>query len=107
MAESAVEPTRSENITVTCRRSAASAARGVAGGAAATAARGGAFELGNRTQELSAMPERCHANLFEVLIGQVAQNREINIVLSKALNMLGHTELFEPVRNLLHRNPPE
>ena len=53
------------------------------------------------------MPERCHANLFEVLIGQVAQNREINIVLSKALNMLGHTELFEPVRNLLHRNPPE
>ena len=69
--------------------------------------RGCAFELGNRTQELSAMPERCHANLFEVLIGQVAQNSEINMVFSKALNMLGHTELFEPVRNLLHRNPPE
>src|SRR6516164_3037731 len=36
-AASAVEPTRSENITVTCRRSAASAVRG-AGGATAAAA---------------------------------------------------------------------
>ena len=34
-AESAVEPTRSENITVTCRRSAVSWTSGAAGGAAA------------------------------------------------------------------------
>ena len=49
------------------------------------------------------MPERRNANLFEVLIGQVTQNGEINIIVSKALNMLLHSELFEPVRNLLHR----
>src|SRR6516165_7666548 len=53
------------------------------------------------------MPERHNANLFEVLISQVAQNGKINIVLGKALNVLLHTELFEPVRNLLHRGPAE
>src|SRR5262245_59700618 len=68
--------------------------------------RGHVFEMGNRTQELSAMPERCHADLIEVLIGQVAKNAEINIVDSTAPNMFGHTELCEPVRSLLHRNPP-
>jgi len=53
------------------------------------------------------MPERRNANLFEVLISQVAENGEINMVLGKALNVLLHTELFEPVRNLLHRGPAE
>src|SRR5262245_11723 len=33
--------------------------------------RGWACEIGNRTQELSAMSERRNPNLFEVLIGQV------------------------------------
>src|SRR6516225_4889035 len=51
------------------------------------------------------MPERCNANLFEVLIGQVTQNIEINIILGKALSVLPETELFEPVQNLLHRGP--
>jgi hypothetical protein len=37
------------------------------------------------------------------LIGQTAEYRDIDIVLGKALGMLGHAELFEPVRNLLHR----
>ena len=53
------------------------------------------------------MAEGRNANLFEVVIGQVTQNAEINIILSKALNMLLHTELFEPVRNLLHRGHVE
>src|SRR5262245_30473423 len=53
------------------------------------------------------MSERHNANLFEVLIGQVAQNSEVNIVLGKRLNVLGHTELLEPIRNLLHRSAPE
>src|SRR5262249_16690419 len=52
------------------------------------------------------MPKRYNANLFEVLIGQVTQNSKINIVLGKALNVLGHTELLEPVRNLLHCSAP-
>jgi hypothetical protein len=49
------------------------------------------------------MPERRDADLFEILIGQFTQNIEINIILGKALSVLPETELFEPVRNLLHR----
>src|SRR5215472_5909521 len=51
------------------------------------------------------MPERRDTNLFEILIGQVTQNLEVNIILGKALRVLPETELFEPVRNLLHRRP--
>jgi hypothetical protein len=53
----------------------------------------------------SAMAERRDPNLFEGLIGQIGQDRKVNIVLSKALGVLGHAELFEPVGNLLHRGP--
>ena len=52
------------------------------------------------------MAKRCDADLFKVLIGQLAQNSEIYIVLSKALSVLGHAEFFEPVRNLLHCKAP-
>ena len=48
------------------------------------------------------MPEQ-DAKILEVLIGQVAKDRDINAVLGKTLRVLGHAELFEPVRNLLHR----
>jgi hypothetical protein len=58
-AESAVEPTRSENTTVTWRRSPVSWVFG---------------SVGN-----------------------------IDLILGKALGVLPETELFEPVRNLLHR----
>src|SRR4029450_960532 len=51
------------------------------------------------------MPDRGDANLFKILVGQVTQNNEINIILGKALSVLPETELFEPVRNLLHRRP--
>ena len=50
------------------------------------------------------MPERRDTNLFEILIGQVTQNL-VNIILGKALSVLPEPELFEPVRNLLHRRP--
>jgi hypothetical protein len=51
------------------------------------------------------MPDRGDANLFEILVGQVTQNLEINIILGKALSVLPETEPFEPVRNLLHQRP--
>src|SRR5215813_10662463 len=51
------------------------------------------------------MPDRDDANLFEILVGQVTQNLEIDIILGKALSVLPKAELFEPVRNLLHRRP--
>ena len=34
-----------------------------------------------------------------------SRSRDLNAVFSKALGVLGHAELFEPVRNLLHRGP--
>jgi hypothetical protein len=40
--------------------------------------------------------------VFQVLISQVAKNRKINAVLGKDLGVLGHAELFEPIRNPLH-----
>ena len=50
------------------------------------------------------MPEE-DADVLEVLIGEVAERRDSNAVLGKALRVLGHAELFEPVRNRLHRGP--
>jgi hypothetical protein len=51
------------------------------------------------------MPER-NATIFEVLIGQVAENGHVNVVLDKPLRVLAHAEFFEPICNLLHGGPP-
>jgi hypothetical protein len=48
------------------------------------------------------MPER-YSEPLEVLLGQVSENALIDIIFSKALGILGHTERFQPVRYLLHR----
>jgi hypothetical protein len=48
------------------------------------------------------MPEQ-DANLLEILIGQITQDRDINSVLGKALSVLPKTKLLKPIRNLLHR----
>ena len=47
------------------------------------------------------MPEK-DADVLKVLIGQMAERLGSNAVFGKALGVLGHAELFEPVRNLLH-----
>ena len=39
------------------------------------------------------MAERCDANLFEVLIGQIRQDDKANIILGKTLSVLRETEL--------------
>jgi hypothetical protein len=44
-----------------------------------------------------------NTEVFEMLIGQVGENGHINVVLGKPRPVLGHSELVEPVRNLLHR----
>jgi hypothetical protein len=38
--------------------------------------------------------KRFNADLFQVLVGQVAQDREINVVLGKTLCILEHAEFF-------------
>src|SRR5258708_1996122 len=47
------------------------------------------------------MAER-DTNFFEVVVGQIAQNARINVVLGKALRVLPQAKLLEPLRNLLH-----
>ena len=51
------------------------------------------------------MPEQ-NADVLEILIGQMAECRDIDPVLGEALGVLGHAELFEPVRNLSASRPP-
>ena len=104
-ADSAVEPTRSENITVTWRRSAVSRSDGPAGTAAPTVTMSVSFELSDRTQDFATITED-DAQFLQVLIGQVGKDREINAVFGKTQSVRGHAELFEPVSNLLHWRPP-
>jgi hypothetical protein len=46
-----------------------------------------------------------NAYVFEVLISQIAKRRNIYAIFGKSLRVLGHVELFKPIRNLLHRGP--
>ena len=59
-------------------------------------------EVGDRAQHLPAIAKD-DTQIFQVLIGEVTKNREINAVFGKGLRVLGHAERFEPIRNLLHR----
>ena len=54
-------------------------------------------------QYFSSMPE-WDADVLEVLIGQIAEDRDIDHVLGKALSVLGQTDLFEPITNIQHRS---
>ena len=66
--------------------------------------RGRIAKFGNRAQHFAPIAEN-YADLLQVLIGQVGKDGEVNAVFSKPLGILGHPELFEPVRNLLHHGP--
>src|SRR5579864_3268219 len=60
-----------------------------------------------RPQDLAAMTEQ-DSELFQILIRQIGEYAEVYRVLSEALRVLGHTELFEPVCYFLvggHRLP--
>src|SRR5271156_5855074 len=50
------------------------------------------------------MPQR-NADVLEVLIAKMGEYGNINLILGKTLSVLPETELFQPVRNLLHRGP--
>ena len=65
----------------------------------------GSGKLRNRCQHLSPMPER-DAELFEVLIGQMTEDGSVDVVFTKTQGVLGHAELLEPIRNLLHCEHP-
>jgi len=46
-----------------------------------------------------------NTDVLEVLISQMGKYRNVDFAFAKAFRILGHDELFEPVRNLLHRGP--
>ncbi len=46
---------------------------------------------------------RRHTKSIKILVGQFVEKVDFYIVLGKALSILGHAELIEPVCNLLHR----
>ena len=66
--------------------------------------RNGTGKLRNRAQYFAPITEK-DAQLLQVLIGQIGQDREINAVFGKGLRVLGHAELLEPIRHLLHCGP--
>src|SRR3954466_14454664 len=94
-AERAVEPTRSQNITVSWRRSALS--RGVvwdeAGGPAGggprrpPGARRGSAQSRGRAEDLAAMPEE-DAEFLEILVRQIANDAKVDGVLDETLGVL-------------------
>src|SRR4029077_20526001 len=58
-------------------------------------------ELGDCCQHLAPMPDR-DAKFLQVLICQMTEDRGVDIVLGKALGVLGHTERGQPLRNCGH-----
>ena len=65
--------------------------------------RNGNAKVAERGKHFHPVPKR-NSEIFKVLIGQLRKNRKINTVLGKAPGVLGHAELLEPVRNVLHRS---
>ena len=59
-------------------------------------------EIRDRPQNFAAMPEQ-NTEVLEILLRQIADDREVNGVVGEALGVLGQAELFEPVHDLLHR----
>ena len=71
--------------------------------------RDSASKLTDRAQNLTAITKD-NAEVFQVLISQVAKDQKINAVFSKASRVLGHAELSEPICNLsssVHRQAPD
>jgi hypothetical protein len=65
--------------------------------------RGSARKLTDGRKNFSPVSER-NSDVFKILIGQMAEYRDIDSIFGKALGMLGHAKLFKPIRNLLHRS---
>jgi hypothetical protein len=59
-------------------------------------------KLADRAKHFQPVAE-WNSEVSKMLISQIGKDREINAVLGKAFGVLGHAELFEPVRYLLGR----
>src|ERR1700732_240044 len=117
-----VESTKSQNITVTCRRSPMAAVGGGATGAnwagsvvwgslASTSGGKGSdadgdFPGSSATAAgiFSAVPKQTAA-VLEVLIGKMGKDRDVDAVLRECAGVLGQAEPCEPIGYFLHRRP--
>src|SRR6185436_15456425 len=90
-AESAVEPTRSENITVTWRRFGAV-------GSFWLRWRGRRYRrsFGDSFQQPFAVAERSDAEFLQVGVVELGENCKVDVVLGKPLRVLPETELLQP-----------
>src|ERR1700722_10931216 len=88
-ADNSVEPTRSTNITVSCRRSASvgrAAVKDLDWGTRSRLSRqGGLGQGGDRFQELAAVPDDGDANVFKVIGSQLGQNIGSDLILAERL----------------------
>ena len=50
-----------------------------------------ALQFGDRAQHLAAMPKR-HAHILEILLGQIADDREVDGILAELLGVLAQAE---------------
>src|SRR6266480_3169707 len=91
--ESAVEPTRSANITVAWRRSASSRGLDSDPGASWSVAEPAPASWGNRPEQSPANPKKHDAKLLlEILVREVPKDRKIDPVFGKAVRILGQPE---------------
>ena len=105
-AESAVEPTRSENITVTCRRSAVSWVSGpVAATGVGEGASGGATRAAIASSSFLRCPNDADADVLEIVVCQPAQQLAVDVVGAENLGILGETDRAEPTVDIQIRSP--
>ena len=98
-AEIAVDPTKSQNITVSCASLGLVFPRGLGFG-------GGRrhVQLSNRPEQPAPMPER-KAELPQVLLRQVPDDGKIDGILDEALRILTEAERRQPLCNAFHGLP--
>jgi hypothetical protein len=100
-ADSAVEPTRSENITVTWRRSARSS--GLGGLVAVFRSR--RPQRSDCIEELHAVPERGNPKLLQVLVCQARENPFVYVIIAEDRLILPVAKAPQPDHNV-HRARP-
>ena len=105
-AESAVEPTRSENITVTWRRSARSSGWALGALDAVAASTEGALPLASlrraamASSSFTAVPNRRDAKLLQGLVRQARKNRLVYLILAECRLILPEAQAPQPDHNV-------
>ena len=67
--------------------------------------RGCSVQCGDRPQNLAPVTERGNADLFQILIGQIGEDREIDIILGETRRVLAKPEISQPLFDRPHCNP--